>query len=145
MVSIQYVGNRSYVEYTSKIDGVRYGWTRQRIQHNIPADLVEMFKKDTSKIWVVLDDKPVAQAKEMAKAIEEPVVEEVVVEEPAPEVVEETVEEVAFDPNWTRNEMVKWFKARGESVPRTATKASLTARAEALMNPATEDSSEGEQ
>ena len=100
MVSIQYVGNRSYVEYTSKIDGVRYGWTRQRIQHNIPADLVEMFKKDTSKIWVVLDDKPVAQAKEMAKAIEEPVVEEVVVEEPA---------------------------------------------AEALMNPATEDSSEGEQ
>ena len=144
MVSIQYVGNRSYVEYTSKIDGVRYGWTRQRIQHDIPADLVEMFKNDTSKIWVVLDDKPVAQAKEMAKAIEEPVVEEVV-EETVEEVVEETVEEVAFDPNWTRNEMVKWFKARGETVPRTATKASLTARAEALMNPATEDSSEGEQ
>ena len=142
MVSIQYVGNRSYVEYTSRIDGVRYGWTRQRIQHDIPADLVDMFRRDTSKIWVVLDDKPKTQAKEMVKAIEEPVVEEVVVEEP---VVEETVEEVAFDPNWTRNEMVKWFKARGESVPRTATKASLTARAEALMNPATEDSSVGEE
>lgn len=137
MVSIQYVGNRSYVEYTSRVNGVRYGWTRQMIQHNIPEDLVDMFTRDTSKIWVVLDDKPKTQAKEMAKAIEEPVVEEVV--------VEETVEEVAFDPNWTRNEMVKWFKARGESVPRTATKASLTARAEALMNPATEDSSEGEQ
>jgi len=138
MVSITYIGSRNYVEYTSKVNGVRYGWTRQMTQHDIPADLVAMFEIDQSNIWVVEDAKPIAQAKEMAKAIE-PVVEEPVVEEP---VVEESSD--AFDPNWTRNEMVKWFKARGESVPRTATKASLTARAQALDNPPADDGNVGD-
>jgi hypothetical protein len=137
MATVTYTGSRSYVEYKSTVNGITYGWTRQRTVENIPEDLAQKFRTDTSNLWIVSDEKPVAQAKEMAKVIEEPVVEE--------EPVEDS-DEVAFDPNWTRGEMIKWFSARGETTPRTATKASLTARAEALLNPAAEEeSSEGDE
>tara|TARA_R100000152_G_C6774765_1_gene202727 strand:- start:373 stop:831 length:459 start_codon:yes stop_codon:yes gene_type:complete len=148
MATVTYKGDRSYVEYTSSIDGVTYGWTRQRRVENIPEDLAAKFRADKSNYWLVEDDS-VSKTEAMKEVIEAPVVEEVVVEEPVVEeapVEEAPVEEAEaedaepFDPNWTRGEMIKWFSARGITTPRTATKASLTARAEALLNPAAEGS-----
>jgi hypothetical protein len=145
MATVTYNGSRAYVEYSGA--GITLGWTPQRTVENVPEEIAGKMRIDTSGLWTVVDDESVkvkTQTEEMAKVIdpvvEEPVVEEPVVEEP---VVEEASD--AFDPNWTRNEMVKWFKARGESVPRTSTKATLTARAEALLNPAAEEGSEGDE
>ena len=135
MATVTYNGSRAYVEYTGA--GVTLGWTPQRTVENVPEEIARKMRIDTSGLWKVEDDGSVkvkTQTEEMAKVIE-PVVEEPVVEEP---VVEEEAE--PFDPNWTRGEMIKWFSARGESTPRTATKASLTARAEELSNPAAEGS-----
>ena len=145
MATVTYKGDRSYVEHTSSIDGVTYGWTRQRTVENIPEALAAKFRADKSNYWLVEDDS-VSKTEAMKEVIETPVVEEVVVEEPVVEEapVEEASED-AFDPNWTRGEMIKWFSARGITTQRTATKASLTARAEALSNPAAEEGSEGDE
>ena len=85
MVSIQYVGDRSYVEYTSKIDGVRYGWTQQRIQHDIRRIWLKCSRTTLLRFVVLMTN--LGTGKGNGKAIEEPVVEEVVVEE----VVEEAI------------------------------------------------------
>lgn len=67
-------------------------------------------------------------AEAVEPVVEEPVIEEPVVEEPVVDTgkSEQMVEAIAnddsgsadsaFNESWTRNEMVKWMKARGHSV-----------------------------
>ena len=131
MATLQYVGDRPYVEFT--LEGQTYGFARGTMREDIPTTLLDRFKGDNYPQWKVVGDKKVEEkTKKMVEVIEEPVVEEPVVEEtPA-------VEEVPFNELWTRGEMIKWFTARGETTPRKATKADLTALADALINPPTD-------
>ena len=134
MATVTYNGSRAYLEYTS--GGVTLGWTPQRTVENVPDEMARKMRIDTSGLWTVVDDGEVAK-KEVVKQMAEVV-----------EVDDSTSDESPFNPNWTRGEMIKWFSARGESTPRTATKASLTALAEALLNPTPateEESSEGDE
>ena len=148
MGKVQYVGNRPYVEFP--VNGTMIGFARGTIKE-LPADLCERFKGDNYPQWkVIVEESEVEKkTKQMAEAvepvIEEPVVEEPVVEEPVVDVEksEQMVEAIAnddsssadsaFNESWTRNEMVKWMKARGQSVPRSATKAAITEMAHALL------------
>tara|TARA_R110000851_G_scaffold122221_3_gene251494 strand:- start:196 stop:600 length:405 start_codon:yes stop_codon:yes gene_type:complete len=134
MATITYKGSRSYLEYTSALSGQTIGWTPERTVEDVPEDMAMKMRNDTSGQWVVIEDGVVAKAettKKMAAIVE---------------VDDSTNDESPFNPNWSRGEMIKWFSARGESTPRTSTKASLTARAEAMMNPpAEEESSEDDE
>lgn len=137
MPTLKYVGDRPYVEFT--LEGQTYGFARGTMREDIPTTLLDRFKGDNYPQWKVIGDKKVEEkTKKMVEVIEASVVEETpAVEAP---VVEETpaVEEVAFSEEWTRGEMIKWFTARGETTPRKATKADLTALADALINPPTD-------
>ena len=145
MATVTYVGDRPYVEFS--YEGTKYGFARGMSRTDIPEACAAEFVHDGFPQWAVSDLEPSTTDK-MREALEEPtpepepVVEEVV-EEPTPEPAEEESSD-DFDPNWTRAQMIQWFKARGETTSRTSTKASLTARAEALMNPpeAVEDDNE---
>jgi len=128
MTTLQYVGDRPYVEFT--LEGQTFGFARGTERTDVPQELLDRFTGDNYPQWKVtgLETKDDEKAKKMVEVIEAPVVEET----PA------VVEEVAFDTEWTRGEMIKWFTARGETTPRKATKADLTALADALINPPTD-------
>jgi len=129
MASLTYVGDRAYVEFTH--EGIKYGFSRGLVRDDIPVEMLEVFKGDNFPQWAVSDLKAPVEVKteEMVAIVEED---------------DSTSDASPFNPNWTRGEMIKWFSARGETVPRTATKASLTARAEALLNPPAEEAVEEE-
>jgi len=127
LATITYKGSRSYLEYTSALSGQTIGWTPERTVENVPEDMAMKMRNDTSGQWEVIEDGVVAKAKTTKKMAE------------VVEVDDSTSDESPFNPNWTRGEMIKWFSARDESTPRTATKASLTARAEAILYPSSED------
>lgn len=148
MPKLQYIGHRAYVEFP--INGTMRGFARGTIQE-VPQELADRFKGDNYPQWKVIleETETEKKTKKMVEAvepvIEEPVVEEPVVEEPVVDVEksEQMVEAIAnddsssadsaFNESWTRNEMVKWMKARGQSVPRSATKAAITEMAHALL------------
>jgi len=147
MATVKYVGDRPYVEFS--YEGTKYGFARGMSRTDIPEACAAEFEHDGFPQWAV-SDLEASTTDKMLEVLEEPtpeptpepepVVEEVV-EEPTPEPAEEESSD-DFDPNWTRAQMIQWFKARGESTSRTSTKASLTARAEAIMNPPEESGDE---
>jgi len=142
MATVKYVGDRPYVEFL--FEGVKYGFARGMSRDDIPEACAAEFEHDGFPQWAV-SDLSQTSTEQMLEVLEEPTPEPVeeVVEEPTPEPVEEESND-DFDPNWTRAQMIQWFKARGETTSRTSTKASLTARAEVIMNPpeAVEDDNE---
>ena len=111
--------------------GAIYLTKREDFKVTDPKQMLEVFKGDNFPQWAVSDLKAPVEVKteEMVAIVEED---------------DSTSDASPFNPNWTRGEMIKWFSARGETVPRTATKASLTARAEALLNPPAEEAVEEE-
>ena len=145
MATVTYVGDRPYVEFS--FEGTKYGFARGMSRTDIPESCAAEFEHEGFPQWAVTDLEPSTTDK-MLEVLEEPTpepepAEEEVVEEPTPE-PEPAEEEPSddFDPNWTRAQMIQWFKARGETTSRTSTKASLTARAEAIMNPPEESGDE---
>ena len=129
MPKLQYIGHRAYVEFP--INGTMRGFARGTIQE-VPQELLTD-SKEITRSGKLLKKLKLKENQKMVEAvepvIEEPVVEEPVVEEPVVDVeVEQMVEAIAnddsssadsaFNESWTRNEMVKWMKARGQSVPR---------------------------
>ena len=114
MATVTYNGRMSYTEVTWS--GVGFGFSRGMTRDDIPDDLADYLRLDTSGTWGLNGSTP-KEAEKITKMVE-------IIETESP-----------FNPNWTRGEMIKWFSARGESTPKTATKASLTAMAEALLNP----------
>jgi|TARA_R110000824_G_scaffold3689_5_gene17461 hypothetical protein len=143
MATVTYVGDRPYVEFS--FEGTKYGFARGMSRVDIPELCAAEFEHDGFPQWAVTDLEASTTDK-MLEVLEEPTPEpepviEEVVEEPTPEPAEEEPS-LDFDPNWSRAEMIQWFKARGEKTLRTSTKASLTARAEALMNPPEESGDE---
>ena len=150
MGKVQYVGNRPYVEFL--VNGSMIGFARGTIKE-LPAKLCEQFKGDNYPQWKVIveesevDKKTKQMAEAVAPVVEEPVVEEPVVDTDKSEQMVEAIAnddsgsaDSAFNESWTRNEMVKWMKERGQSVPRSATKAAITEMAHALL-----DNAAGEQ
>ena len=127
MTIVKYIGTRPYVEFQH--EGSTYGFSRGMERDDIPHELAVQFKEPGFPQWDVQGLKSTPSNKEMLDVIEE---EPEVVEEELPIEEEPEVEEIAFDPEWTRGEMMKWFRERGDTVARTVTRASLTARAEAL-------------
>lgn len=134
MATVTYNGRMAYTEF--KHAGVTYGFARGGSRNDIPDDMVVYLKLDTSGTWSFTgaSAQVVEQTVKMAEVVD---------------VDDSTKEESPFNPNWTRGEMIKWFSARGERTPKTATKATLTAMAEALLNPEApateEESSEGDE
>jgi hypothetical protein len=135
---VKYVGNRPYVEF--KHNGQTYGFSRGMVRDDIPEELAVRFEHSGYPQWEVTELKKTPSTKELLAVVEEvkpEPVKEVKIEEPAPSIVEELfespIEEVnPFDPNWTRSQMMRWFREQGLGVERTDTKASLTARAASL-------------
>ena len=134
MATVTYNGRMAYTELSH--NGVKYGFSRGMTRTDIPDDYIEYLKLDTSGTWTFagVSAQVVEETEKMVEIIE---------------VDDSTKEESPFNPNWTRGEMIKWFSARGEKTPKTATKATLTAMAEALLNPEApateEESSEGDE
>jgi len=118
MATVEYVGGRSYAEFTH--EGVTYGFARGTIRDDIPEELATRFDHPGYPQWKV---NGLNSSEELLAIVEHD---------------DSTSSEADFNSNWTRQEMIKWFSARGESTPRTSTKASLVARAESLLNPAPE-------
>lgn len=119
-ITVQYVGNRPYVEFTE--NGVTYGFARQTIRSDIPRHLAERFKGDNFPQWSVkglAEEKVAEQAKQMAEVIE------------TPQPVEE--ESTPFDESWTKAVMLEWCAANGIKVDGRASKATIikTVRGEA--------------
>lgn len=127
-ITVQYVGDRPYVEFTE--GGVTYGFSRQSTREDIPRHLAERFKGDNFPQWSVkgIDEEVVAEkTKRMVEAIEptpEPVVEE------APQITEESE---SFDETWTKAKMVEWCEANGVEIDARANKSTIieTVRASA--------------
>ena len=85
-ITVQYVGDRPYVEFTE--GGVTYGFARQTIRNDIPRHLAERFKGDNFPQWSVkglAEEKVAEKTKQMAEVIEAPTPEP----EPTPEPVVE--------------------------------------------------------
>ena len=114
MASVKYVGDRAYVEFQH--EGLSFGFARGMTRDDIPEELATRFNSSGFPQWEVND----LDGEELLAVVEHD---------------DSANEEADFNANWTRQEMIKWFSARGESTPRTATKASLITRAEALLNP----------
>ena len=112
---VKYIGQRAYVEF--KHNGIKYGFGRGHERDDIPTELAEQFSALGYEQWEVSG---LSSNEELLAVIETD---------------DSHKSDAPFNPEWTRQEMIKWFSAQGESTPRTATKASLTARAEALLNP----------
>lgn len=135
---VEYVGNRAYVEFNH--NGQTYGFSRGMVRDDIPEELAIRFEHPGYPQWQVSALKKTPSTKELLAVVEETKPEptlEAKVEEPTPTIVEELfeapVEEVnAFDPDWSRSQMMRWFREQGLSVERTDTKASLVARAASL-------------
>ena len=120
MTTVTYTGNRAYVEFNH--NGVAYGFARGMSRDDIPEELALTFKEPGFPQWEVTGA-PANSTEELLAVVETD---------------DSSNAQADFNPAWKRGEMIKWFTARGESVPRTSTKASLTARAEALLNPPVE-------
>ena len=125
MATVTYNGRMAYTEVTWS--GVTYGFSREMTRDDIPDDLVEYLLLDTSTTWLASKGASPQEVEKTVKMVE------------VIEVDDSTSDESPFNPNWTRGEMIKWFSARGISTKNTATKASLTAKAEALTNPSDGD------
>ena len=124
-ITVQYVGDRPYVEFTE--GGKTYGFARQTIRDDIPLHLAERFESPGFPQWKVeglAQNADESKAKEMVAAIEAPVepTPEPVVEEESP-VVEESP--VAFDESWTKAKMVAWCAENGITINERGNKASI--------------------
>jgi hypothetical protein len=133
-LTVQYVGNRPYVEFND--DGVAYGFSRGMIRDDIPAYLAERFSTPNFPQWKVegLKSSDEAKAASMKAVVEptEPAEESpVVLPEPEPE-----PEADSFDVSMTRAKMMAWCKERGIEVSKADTKASLTEKAQAHLSEA---------
>jgi hypothetical protein len=129
-ITVQYVGNRPYVEFTDA--DVAYGFSRGMIRDDIPAYLAERFSTPNFPQWKVEGLKSSDESKAASmKAVVEPTepVEESPVVLPEPEVD-------SFDVSMTRAKMMAWCKERGIEVSKADTKASLTEKAQAHLSEA---------
>ena len=135
-ITVQYVGNRPYVEFTE--NGVTYGFARQTVRSDIPLHLAERFKGDNFPQWSVkglAEEKVAEKTKQMAEAIEAPALEPEPTPEPVVEETPQTTEEsTPFDESWTKAVMLEWCSANGVKVDARANKATIIETVRGAVN-----------